>query len=111
MLGTTRPSLWATNSTSTPAHDVSPQPRSGQTARHPPFGHQHRGRESHIAALIDAASTYHPTAAQGQEIADRQVEVIRRDWVELRDEVRLTNAQRDALLGGPILNPYAFQSN
>lgn len=92
----------------TPAYDVAPQPRLGETARHPRFGNDANGRESRIAALIDAAPLYHLTAGQGREIADRQVEVIRRDWNEVCDTARLTYAQRESLLAGPILNPYAF---
>jgi serine/threonine-protein kinase HipA len=92
----------------TPAYDVAPQPRSGETARHPRFGDDANGRESRIAALIDAAPIYHLTAAQGSEIADRQVEVIRGDWDEVCETARLTDAQRQSLLAGPILNPYAF---
>ena len=92
----------------TPAYDVAPQPRSGETARHPPFGTDAHGRESRIVALIAAAPTYHLTAAEGREIADRQIEVIRRDWDEVCDAAHLTNDERTSLLTGPILNPYAF---
>jgi serine/threonine-protein kinase HipA len=92
----------------TPAYDVSPQPRSGEVARHPRFGENDRGRESRIAALVEAAPTYHLTTDEGREIADRQVDTIRRDWEEVCDAARLTMAQREGLLKGPVLNPYAF---
>lgn len=92
----------------TPAYDVAPQPRTGETARHPRFGNDANGRESRIAALIDACPIYHLTSAEGRDIADGQIEVIRRDWAEVCDAARLTNAQRQSLLAGPILNPYAF---
>jgi serine/threonine-protein kinase HipA len=91
----------------TPAYDVSPQPRSGELA-HPRFGENDSGRESRIAALVEAAPNYHLTTDEGREIGDRQVDTIRRDWDEVCDAARLTTAQRDGLLKGPILNPYAF---
>ena len=92
----------------TPAYDVAPQPRSGETARHPRFGNGANGRESRVAALLDAAPIYHLTAAQGRELADRQIEVIQHDWDEVCDTARLTDSQRKSLLAGPILNPNVF---
>lgn len=92
----------------TPAYDVAPQPRSGEVARHPRFGDGAGGRESRIAALVEAAPTYHLTTDDGREIADLQVDTIRRDWDEVCDAAHLTTAQREGLLKGPILNPYAF---
>lgn len=92
----------------TPAYDVSPQPRSGEVARHPRFGESDSGREGRIAALVDAAPNYHLTIDEGREIAERQVDTIHREWDEVCDAAGLTTAQRDGLLKGPILNPYAF---
>jgi serine/threonine-protein kinase HipA len=92
----------------TPAYDVSPQPRSGEVARHPRFGDGDSGRESRIAALVEAAPIYHLTPEQGREIGAQQVDTIRREWDEACDAAQLTRAQRDGLLKGPILNPYAF---
>lgn len=94
----------------TPAFDVSPQPRSGETATHPRFGDAEDGRESRIAALVNAARIYHLTSAEGQDIADRQVAVIKDNWHEVCDAARLTRSQRESLIGGPILNSYAFYS-
>ena len=94
----------------TPAYDVAPQPRSGETARHPQFGEGEGGRDSRIAALVSAARIYHLTNAEGQDIADHQVEAIRASWDEVCDDARLTTAQRETLLGGPILNAFAFHA-
>lgn len=94
----------------TPAYDISPQPRSGQIARHPQFGPNGNDRDSRIAALVEAAPIYHLDVAKGQEIADRLVETIRSEWVDVCDQARLTSAQRDTLMGGPILNDFAFFS-
>jgi serine/threonine-protein kinase HipA len=92
----------------TPAYDVSPQPRSGEGARHPRFGDGDSGRDSRIAAIVEAAPTYHLTANEGREIAEQQVDTIRGEWDEVCDAAHLTTAQREGLLKGPILNPYAF---
>lgn len=92
----------------TPAYDISPQPRRGQIARHPQFGPADTDRDSRIAALVAAAPIYHLDPTEAQQIADRHVETIREEWDEVCDEGRLTSAQRHTLLGGPILNDYAF---
>lgn len=94
--------------TLTPAYDISPQPRIGEVARHPRFGDGDTGRESRIAALVEAAAIYHLTRDEGREIATHQVDTIRHDWDEVCDAAHLTTARREALLRGPILNPDAF---
>lgn len=92
----------------TPAYDVAPQPRPGEVARHPRFGDGDSGRESRIAALVDAAPIYHVAPDEGRGIAEHQVDTIRREWNDVCDAAHLTTAQRDGLLKGPILNRYAF---
>jgi len=94
----------------TPAYDVAPHPRSGETARHPAFGEAADGRDSQIGALVRAAAIYGLSSATGQEIADHQVAVIKDGWDEVCDAANLTTAQRAGLMGegAPILNPYAF---
>ena len=91
----------------TPAYDIAPQPR-GETARHPRFGDGDTGRDSRIAALVDAAPIYHLDPGDGQDIADHLVDVIRDNWDDVCEHAGLTQAQRDSLMGGPILNRYAF---
>ena len=81
----------------TPAYDIAPQPRSGETATHPRFGDGEHGRESRIAALVEAAPIYHLSAAEAQGIADGQEHIIRADWDEVCDAARLTAAQRGSL--------------
>ncbi len=92
----------------TPAYDISPQPRHGQTARHPQFGATGNDRDSRIAALVEAAPIYHLDAQEAQSIADRYVDTIRSEWDEVCDLARLTVSQRRTLMGGPILNDYIF---
>ena len=92
----------------TPAYDISPQPRSGQTARHPQFGATGNDRDSRTAALVEAAPIYHLNAEEAQSLADRYVGTIRSEWDEVCDIAHLTSAQQHTLLGGPILNDYIF---
>jgi serine/threonine-protein kinase HipA len=92
----------------TPAFDISPQPRSGQIARHPQFGPTVTDRDSRIAALVAAAPIYHLDPSEAQQIADRCIETIRSNWDEVCDQGRLTSAQQHTLMGGPILNEFAF---
>ena len=92
----------------TPAYDVSPQPRAGEMARHPRFGDGDTGRESRVAALVDAAPIYHVDPDEARAIAQHQVDTIHDAWDEVCDTAQLTTAQRTGLLKGPILNPFAF---
>jgi serine/threonine-protein kinase HipA len=95
----------------TPAYDISPQPRSGQTARHPQFGATGNDRESRIAALVEAAAIYHLEGEEAHSIADRYIDTIRSEWDEVCDLARLTLSQRRTLMGGPVLNDYIFYAH
>lgn len=94
----------------TPAYDIAPQPRAGEAASHPRFGEGDDGRDSRIAPLVAAAPRFHLAPDEAQEISDHQVDTIRSNWSEVCDAAHLTAAQRTQLLGGPILNDFAFYS-
>lgn len=90
----------------TPAYDLCPQPRSGETsAQAMAFGRDGR-RDSSFVACLDACSVYGLTRSQARDIIDHQVDVLTRDWDEVADLVRLTRAQRNFLWHRQVLNPF-----
>ncbi|MFC7625764.1 type II toxin-antitoxin system HipA family toxin [Microlunatus sp. GCM10028923] len=90
----------------TPAFDLCPQPRSGETsAQAMAFGWEGQ-RDSTFAACLDACRGYGLSRSEARDIVDHQVEVITQGWNEVSDLARLTKAQRNLLWGRQILNPF-----
>ncbi|MDY7105363.1 MAG: HipA domain-containing protein [Actinomycetota bacterium] len=95
--------------TLTPAYDLCPQLRAGNvTAQAMAYG-PGDARASRLADLVDHAGIYHLTAAQAREIVDHQLDVIRSSWDDAADRARLTSAERAALWGRQVLNPFALE--
>ena len=93
----------------TPAYDICPQARSGQTASQAMAFAPNGERDARISALIGAAPVYHLDAADARSIVDCQRAVIHDDWDEVCDAAQLTTAQRDAFMNRQFLNPHAFE--
>jgi serine/threonine-protein kinase HipA len=91
--------------TLTPAYDLCPQLRSGETAAQAMAIARDGRRESRFATCIDAAEIYHLTKAQAADIIERQVSVITEQWDAAADQARLTDADREQMWGRQILNP------
>lgn len=91
----------------TPAYDLCPQIRSGETSAQAMAFDRDGTRDSSFAACLNAAAVYGLTAQQAREIIDHQVAVIRAQFDEAADHARLTAAGRAFLLGRQILNPHA----
>ncbi|MFB7877770.1 type II toxin-antitoxin system HipA family toxin [Nocardia sp. NPDC056064] len=94
--------------TLTPAYDLSPIPRSGETAFQALAYGLDGERESRLAALVDCAHVYGLTRARGLGIVDGIVHSIRQGWADAADEAQLTQAERAALWGRQFLNPGAL---
>lgn len=91
----------------TPAYDLCPQIRSGETSSQALAFDRKGTRDSSFAAVVAAAPVYGLTNAQAREIVDAQVAVIEQDFDEVADLAKLTQAQRNFLWHRQILNPYA----
>ncbi|WP_245649953.1 type II toxin-antitoxin system HipA family toxin [Millisia brevis] len=91
----------------TPAYDLCPQIRSGETSAQAMAFDRNGTRESSFAACIRAAPIYGLTATEARDAIDGQIAVIERDWNEVADLARLTVAQRNRLWRRQILNPFA----
>jgi serine/threonine-protein kinase HipA len=91
----------------TPAYDLCPQPRSGETSAQAMAFDRVGQRDSSFAALLNACAVYGLSKAEGREIIDHQIDAVQRDFSEVADLVRLTQAQRNFLWHRQILNPFA----
>ncbi len=89
----------------TPAYDLSPIPRSGETAYQALAYGPDGERESQLAGLLECAHIYGLTRARAVGIVNRMIDIIRDGWAGAADEARLTNAERAALWGRQFLNP------
>ncbi len=91
----------------TPAYDLCPQPRSGETSvQAMAFGRDGR-RASSFAACLEVCAEYGLTTAAARGIIDRQIDVIESDWDEVADLSRSTGAERGYLWHRQVLNPFA----
>jgi serine/threonine-protein kinase HipA len=91
----------------TPAYDISPQARTGDTANQA-MAIDSKGRKaSRFSICLAAAETYHLTRAQAQDIIDRQWTIINEEWSDVADKAHLTSLERSAMWGRLILNPAA----
>ena len=91
----------------TPAYDLCPQVRSGETSAQAMAFDRDGTRDSTFVACLRAAPVYGLSADQAREVIDRQIEVITGNWDEVADLAKLTGAQRNWLWRRQILNPYA----
>lgn len=103
--------------TLTPAYDIDPRPRSGETAQQAlAIGRlvdekdvRRWPRESRFAVCIAAAHDYLLSPGEAREIVDAQVETIRAQWHDAADVVGLTHRERAQMWGRQVLNDFAFQ--
>jgi len=85
--------------TLTPAYDLCPQLRSGESAAQAMAIGRDGRRTSRLAVCLDAAEVYHLSRAQAAEIAEHQVTVITEQWRDAADAARLTTVERQQLWG------------
>lgn len=91
--------------TLTPAFDLCPQMRSGDTATQAMAIDSNGSRESRLALCVAAASIYQLSTSSAREIIDQVVTTIMESWDEVADESALTVSEREQLFGRLILNP------
>jgi serine/threonine-protein kinase HipA len=92
----------------TPAYDICPQRRTGQTASQAMLIHG-EDKSSRLTTCLEAAPTFLLTEAEAKDIIERQVEVIRAEFSTVCDEARLGSVDRSNLMGRQFLNPFAFE--
>ena len=92
----------------TPAYDVCPQRRTGGEAAQAMRVHG-AASFSRLSLCLAAAPSFRLSRDEAAGIARRQVDVIRDRYEAVCDGAGLSDAERRALRGGPVLNPYAFE--
>ena len=95
--------------TLTPAYDICPQTRSGGEVEQAMAFRADGYRYARLAGAVHAAPTYLLSDAAARAIVDHQLDTIRREWADAADSARLTRAERAALWGRQILNPYCLE--
>ena len=94
----------------TPAYDICPQARSGETAEQAMAFDEHQHRDSRVALLIDAADSYLLSRRDAEEIVHGQIATITDEWDEACDAAQLTELERDRFWKRQFLNPHALRS-
>ncbi|MFT3688935.1 type II toxin-antitoxin system HipA family toxin [Paenirhodobacter sp.] len=92
----------------TPAYDIAPQRRGGAQANQALIVAE-GDRRSRLEVALHAAPAFQLEETAARDIIDRQADVIRKNWGEVADEARMSNAERRYFEGRQILNPYAFE--
>lgn len=105
--------LWnGSVATLSPAYDLSPMRRSGETASQAIAYDRNGTKRNNLSDLIAARSLYDLTRAEANNIVARIEEAIREHWTEAADFARLTNTDKNLLWGRQFLNPgtlYGFR--
>jgi serine/threonine-protein kinase HipA len=100
--------LWNGSSLSlSPAYDICPQPRSGETAAQAMGIGRAGERSSRFRTCIDAAPIYQLSTQEATDIVENQIEVIESHWPDAADAAELTGAERERMWHRQILNPFA----
>jgi len=94
----------------TPAYDICPQARVGETAAQAMAFDRHGNRDARMSLLLDAADLYLLDRAEAAGIVVAMVENIRRHWPEVCDAAQLSTTDRDRLWGRQFLNRHALQT-
>lgn len=94
--------------TLTPAYDLCPQVRSGETAAQAMAIGRDGGRDSQLRVCRAAAPEYLLDVADADAIIDSVVTTIRQQWADAADAAQLTRAQHTQLWGRQILSPFIF---
>lgn len=92
--------------TLTPAYDLCPQLRSGETAFQAMAIGRGGERASQLQVCLDAAAEYHLDRTEAADIIDHQLTVISEQWADAADTAGLTELERQMLWGRQILNPF-----
>lgn len=91
----------------TPAYDLAPGNRTGDSATQAMAIDRHGNRTSTFGTCISAAGVYGLTKTQARQVVDRIVTAIHDAWNDACEGGRLSALDRERLWGRQILNPAA----
>ncbi|HQV17441.1 MAG: type II toxin-antitoxin system HipA family toxin [Gordonia sp.] len=89
----------------TPAYDLSPMSRTGETASQAIAYGADGQRDSNLATLVRYCGEYGLSRRRGHDVAQAVVTAIHDNWDSAADVAQLTQAERAVLLGRQFLNP------
>lgn len=93
----------------TPAYDICPQARSGETAAQAMAFDEHGNRDARLSLLVDAAELYLLDRRQASDIIAAQETTIREQWDAACDLAELTRVERSRFWKRQFLNPHLFE--
>jgi serine/threonine-protein kinase HipA len=101
------------NLTLTPAYDLSPGQRSGDTFfQAMAYGRERGGapgaRRAHFASLVAESETYGLSRATARDVIDQLVTHIEHNWDDAADAARLVKADKQTLRATQVLPRAAF---
>lgn len=91
----------------TPAYDLAPGPRSGETASQAMAIGRDGRKDSTFVTCLDSAAIYGLSRSEARDVIDNVVSTISDNWTEAADIGRMSEAERERLFGRQFLNPYA----
>jgi serine/threonine-protein kinase HipA len=94
----------------TPAYDICPQARSGETAAQAMAYDQLGNRDARVDLLINSSSLYLLDRHEASDIVEAQAAVIRDQWDDVCDVAQLSRVERSRFWGRQFLNPHVFET-
>lgn len=94
----------------TPAYDLSPMNRSGETATQAIAYGREQQRVSDLAQLVAVAHEYDLSAREARLMVQHLIDTIRDEWIDAAEVAQLTRFDREFLYGRQILNPGAVRA-
>lgn len=92
----------------TPAFDLTPQPRSGQTANQAIALTRTGERHSQLWLCRKAAVEFQLSAKEAEHIIDHVISTIQSNWKDAVDHAELSAKNAQSLMGREFLNPYIW---
>lgn len=90
----------------TPAFDLTPQPRSGQTANQAIALTRTGERHSQLWLCRKAAIEFQLSAKEADQIIEHVISTIQSNWKDAVDHAELSAKEAQSLMGREFLNPY-----
>lgn len=94
--------------TLTPAYDITPSRRSGDTASQAMAIDRQGRRAARLSVCVDASAIYHLDRSAAIGIVDEVTGSIADTWQQAADQAQLTSAQRELMWKRLVLNPAIY---
>ena len=96
--------------TLTPAYDIAPQPRNGQTSTQAIGITRDGTRWSQLSLCHKVARDFLIDPTDAKDITEELVDLVHSDWDEVAEIAQLSSVERDDLWHREIMNPFIFRS-